>query len=155
MRNGRQARAAFASWQAGFGAFDAQLAGRYDDNSAYGGESTFQVAAGWKLAEAWRLYASWGEGFRAPTLSELYSPGFGGFYAGNPDLAPERSHSTELGIEGRFAGAHTVGASLYATRIRELVAADGGKSKLLQMGNPRTTLERLFLKATEDSSDVS
>lgn len=41
-------------------------------------------------------------------------------------------------------------------RIRELVvAADGGKSKLLQMGNPRTTLERLFLKATEDSSDVS
>ena len=39
--------------------------------------------------------------------------------------------------------------------IRGLVAADGGKSKLLQMGNPRTTLERLFLKATEDSSDVS
>lgn len=40
-------------------------------------------------------------------------------------------------------------------RIRELVAADGGKARLLQMGNPRTTLERLFLKATEDSSDVS
>ncbi len=41
------------------------------------------------------------------------------------------------------------------TRIRELVSADSGKAKLLQMGNPRTTLERLFLKATEDSSDVS
>ena len=122
----RSNRAAFASWQAGFGAFDAQLAGRYDDNSAYGGESTFQVAAGWRLAAAWRLYASWGEGFRAPTLSELYSPGFGGYYGGNPDLAPERSHGTELGIEGTFAGTHTVGASLYGTRIRDLVSFSGG-----------------------------
>ena len=40
-------------------------------------------------------------------------------------------------------------------RIRDLVAEDSSKAKLLQMGNPRTTLERLFLKATEDSSDVS
>lgn len=122
----RTNRAAFASWQGGLGAFDAQLAGRYDDNSAYGGESTFQVAAGWRPAEAWRLYASWGEGFRAPTLSELYSPGFGGYFAGNPDLQAERSHSTELGIEGTLAGAHVVGASLYATRIRNLVSFSGG-----------------------------
>jgi ABC-2 type transport system ATP-binding protein len=40
-------------------------------------------------------------------------------------------------------------------RIREMVATESGKARLLQMGNPRTTLERLFLKATEDSSDVS
>ncbi len=35
-------------------------------------------------------------------------------------------------------------------RIRDLVAADAGKASVKQMGNPRTTLERLFLKATED-----
>ena len=40
-------------------------------------------------------------------------------------------------------------------RIRGLVAAEGGSTRLLEMGHPRTTLERLFLKATEDSSDVS
>lgn len=40
-------------------------------------------------------------------------------------------------------------------RIRELVAAEQGKTELLKMGNPRTTLERLFLKATEDPSDAS
>lgn len=40
-------------------------------------------------------------------------------------------------------------------RIRELVAADGGRTKLLRMGNPRTTLERLFLKTTEEPGDVS
>ncbi|MBX7209353.1 MAG: ABC transporter ATP-binding protein [Verrucomicrobiaceae bacterium] len=37
-------------------------------------------------------------------------------------------------------------------RIRALVAAEGGGSRVLQMGNPRTTLERLFLKATDDTS---
>ena len=56
----------------------------------------------------------------------MYSPGFGGYYAGNPELAPERSHSTELGIEGTFARAHTVGASVYSTRIRDLVSFSGG-----------------------------
>lgn len=35
-------------------------------------------------------------------------------------------------------------------RIRELVAADSGQGKVVSMGNPRTTLERLFLKATEE-----
>lgn len=38
-------------------------------------------------------------------------------------------------------------------RIRELVAAEKGGAKLLQMGRPRTTLERLFLKTTEEAGD--
>lgn len=40
-------------------------------------------------------------------------------------------------------------------RIKELVAAENGRTTLVQMGNPRTTLERLFLKTTEESSDAS
>lgn len=40
-------------------------------------------------------------------------------------------------------------------KIRGLVAAETSSTRLLEMGHPRTTLERLFLKATEDSSDVS
>jgi ABC-2 type transport system ATP-binding protein len=40
-------------------------------------------------------------------------------------------------------------------KIRGLVAAEASSTRLLEMGHPRTTLERLFLKATEDSSDVS
>jgi ABC-2 type transport system ATP-binding protein len=40
-------------------------------------------------------------------------------------------------------------------KIRGLVAAEATSTRLLEMGHPRTTLERLFLKATEDSSDVS
>jgi ABC-2 type transport system ATP-binding protein len=40
-------------------------------------------------------------------------------------------------------------------KIRGLVAQEATITRLLDMGHPRTTLERLFLKATEDSSDVS
>ena len=31
-----------------------------------------------------RLRASLGQGFRAPNFNELYYPGFGGLFAGNP-----------------------------------------------------------------------
>jgi ABC-2 type transport system ATP-binding protein len=36
-------------------------------------------------------------------------------------------------------------------KIRDLVAKDGGGSKILHSGHPRTTLERLFLEATNES----
>jgi vitamin B12 transporter len=40
---------------------------------------------------------TWGEGFRAPTLNELFFPGFG-----NPDLQPERSRSFDVGFDQSF-----------------------------------------------------
>jgi vitamin B12 transporter len=70
---------------------------------------------------------SLGQGFRAPNLNELYSPGFGGLFAGNPDLDPERSNSVELGIDGS-AGAHTVSLRLHRTRVRDLIAFQGGQT---------------------------
>jgi vitamin B12 transporter len=71
------------------------------------------------------VYASWGEGFRAPNLNELYSPGFGGLFAGNPNLDPERSRSLELGLEARLAD-FDWGLNAYRTRIDGLIAFQGG-----------------------------
>ncbi len=120
----RTNRAVFANIRSSAGAFDGELAGRHDDNSAFGGESTFQAAGAWRF-DAGRVFASYGEGFRAPTLNELYSPGFGGLFAGNPDLEPEKSRSTELGVDWR-AGAHDLALRAYRTRIRDLVDFSGG-----------------------------
>jgi ABC-2 type transport system ATP-binding protein len=39
--------------------------------------------------------------------------------------------------------------------IRELIAKQGGGAKLVHTGQPRTTLERLFLEATEDTKNKS
>ena len=51
-----------------------------------------------------RLRASWGMGYRTPSLRDLYQPPvaqLGGFYflAGNPDLIPENLQTARIGFE--------------------------------------------------------
>ncbi|HET6603465.1 MAG TPA: TonB-dependent receptor [Xanthomonadaceae bacterium] len=121
----RDNRAAFVDWRGGAGAHDYELAARYDDNSAFGGQSTFQGAWGWQPADDWRVFASYGEGFRAPNFNELYSPGFGGLFAGNPGLQAERSRSYELGLKLAPGGEPQLGFHLFRTDIRDLIDFSG------------------------------
>ncbi|NIR60476.1 MAG: TonB-dependent receptor, partial [Gammaproteobacteria bacterium] len=69
---------AFAGYRAGFGRYDVQLAAREDDHSEFGGARTGSLALGVE-AGALRLVASHGTAFKAPTLNQLFHPGFGGF----------------------------------------------------------------------------
>jgi vitamin B12 transporter len=119
----RRTRAAFAATQGRHGAFDHELAVRHDHDSVFGGETTMQAAAGWRFGAA-RAFASYGEGFRAPNFNQLYSPGFGGQFAGNPALGPERSDSWEIGLDGEL-GAWRLGARTYRSRIEDLIAFQG------------------------------
>lgn len=67
---------------------------RYDHHSRFGGEWTLGANGSVALGDGgWRLRASYGEGFKAPTLFQLLSD------FGNPALNPERSRSYDLGIE--------------------------------------------------------
>lgn len=66
---------------------------RLDDHSRFGSEVSFGANGSVRLGGQWRVRASFGEGFKAPTLSQLY--GFGG----NLLLEPERSRSFDGGIE--------------------------------------------------------
>lgn len=121
----RDDRAFFAGWQAGVGAFDSELSLRHDDNSEFGGATTGSAALGWRAGDVARIYASYGQGFRSPTLNEQFSPGYGGQFAGNPALDPERSHSTELGIEFTPGGGQRLHANFYSTRVRDLISFTG------------------------------
>ncbi|MEO6967215.1 MAG: TonB-dependent receptor [Rhodanobacteraceae bacterium] len=117
--------AAFAGWNGHLHAFDWQLAARHDRNSVFGGATTGSGAAGWRVAPTLRFTASFGQGFRAPSLNEQYSPGFGGLFAGNPDLRPERSRSTELGAEWTPREALSLRVAAYHTRIDDLIDFTG------------------------------
>lgn len=66
---------------------------RIDDHSRFGSEWTFGANGSFLIADGWRLRASYGEGFKAPTLYQLFSE------YGNAALAPERSRSYDIGIE--------------------------------------------------------
>jgi vitamin B12 transporter len=66
---------------------------RVDDHSRFGSEWTFGANGSFMVVDGWRVRASYGEGFKAPTLYQLFSD------YGNLALAPERSRSYDFGIE--------------------------------------------------------
>jgi iron complex outermembrane receptor protein len=51
---------------------DLSLAGRYSDYSTFGSEFTPKYGLRWQVTDEFVLRTSWAEGFRAPTIGELY-----------------------------------------------------------------------------------
>lgn len=67
---------------------------RHDDHSTFGGETTFAANASYRIGGGpLRLKASYGEGFKAPTLYQLYSD------YGNESLLPEEAKGWDAGAE--------------------------------------------------------
>jgi vitamin B12 transporter len=128
-RDSRDNRALFAGWRGTFGALDSEVSVRHDDNSEFGGANTGSLALGWRINDLLRIYANAGQGFRSPTLNEQFSPGYGGYFAGNPNLRPERSRSSELGLEFAPSANQRIKANLYSTRIRDLIDFAGPKNQ--------------------------
>ena len=54
-----------------FDGFEVDIAGRYDDYSDYGSDFAPKISARWHPLENWTFRASYGEGFRAPSLDLL------------------------------------------------------------------------------------
>lgn len=71
---------------------------RHDDHRTFGSRTTFGADAALALDTGTTFRASYGEGFKAPTLYQLYS-----FY-GNTSLAPETARSYDVGIQQRLLG---------------------------------------------------
>ncbi|MDW8478584.1 MAG: TonB-dependent receptor [Xanthomonadales bacterium] len=112
-----------------------EAAARLEDSDGYGGHATGQAALGYALDRG-RIYVALGEGFRAPNFNELYSPGFGGQFAGNPELEPERSRSLELGWDGEL-GALDLGLRAFRTRVRDLIAFQGPNFRAINVARAR------------------
>jgi len=76
-----------------------------DKHEDYGSEINPRLYAVYQLADQWTLKGGYGEGFRAPSLTELsedyqvLAAGGRFWVEGNPHLDPERSASYELGLE--------------------------------------------------------
>lgn len=72
---------------------------RMDDHETFGEETTYRIGAVYNIKQAsLTLKTSYGTGFRAPTLNELfYNDPWGS--SGNLNLKPEKSSSWEAGIE--------------------------------------------------------
>ncbi|TDH34412.1 TonB-dependent hemoglobin/transferrin/lactoferrin family receptor [Pseudohoeflea suaedae] len=86
----------------------------------------------WKATSDLEVFAQWAQGFRAPSVTELYQNyGAPGSYAriGNPDLKTERSDNFEIGANyssGDFALSATVFNSYYRDFIDTVTLAPPG-----------------------------
>ncbi len=91
--------------------------GRYDRHDVFGGHATGAISAAWELNERHTiLRASFGQGFKAPSLYQLYSN------YGNLALQPEVANSWDAGIEQHLAGDRLLLSATYFQRdSRDLI----------------------------------
>ncbi|EGD58141.1 TonB-dependent receptor [Novosphingobium nitrogenifigens DSM 19370] len=89
---------------------------RVDDHSQFGTHTTFGANGSVKVTSAIRLRASYGEGFKAPTLFQFYST------YGNRALVPETAKSYDAGIEYTSPdGRLRLGATIYRRDSSNLI----------------------------------
>ncbi len=102
--------------------------GRYDQSEAYGSRVSPSLGIVVSPYRAFRVKASVGQAFRAPTLNDLYWPE-SAYAGGNPDLKPETGVGSELRFEYDHAGVLGAAISLLKRDVRDMIewgiASDG------------------------------
>jgi vitamin B12 transporter len=91
--------------------------GRIDNHSTFGSFDTHRLTAAYVLPTETKFHASYGTGFRAPSLNELYGP-----FGGNTALNPETSKSWDAGIEqGFFNNRLGIGATYFSIDLTDRI----------------------------------
>ena len=141
--------------------WEIDLALRYDDYSDFGSSSSPRIGTvvNFPGYDALRFKASWGEGFRAPDLSDLFglsgtSEGYYVDYYGcqlngifpedcgwfafievttgsNPDLDPELSESWSVGIDWQFAERWLASVNYFDLELSDSIEYTGGWDQLM------------------------
>jgi vitamin B12 transporter len=115
----------FLEWQANFKDrffFTANI--RHDRDDAFGDHTTYRIAPAFIVpVTETKLKATYGTGFKAPTLYELYGVGAFG-YVGNPNLKPESSRGYDFGFEQPlWNGRVRFGVTYFHNDISDLITA--------------------------------
>jgi vitamin B12 transporter len=120
---------------------------RQDDNDRFGGKTTWRIAPAYLVPNlGTKLKASYGTGFKAPSLTQLFVsfPAFN-FFA-NPDLRPEESEGYDIGFEQPLAGDRVrFGATYFHNDITNLINANATFTSLINVGKATTEGVETFL----------
>lgn len=107
---------------------------RYDDHSDFGSEFSPKLAALLPIDSHLKLRASYGEGFRAPSIYELYTGSLTtkkSIVLSNPDLKAERSKTWEVGADFSRGG-FNAGVTAFRNEVRDMI------SQVLMIDTPTT-----------------
>lgn len=103
---------------------------RFDHSDQFSNKLTSNLAATYNAADDVRVKAVVGQGYKTPTVNELYhfwemyaqvGKNEGEFYVGNPDLKPEKSLSYELAIEKDWGDKTTVHFGLFRNELKDMI----------------------------------
>jgi vitamin B12 transporter len=116
---------------------------RYDDHSEFGGFTTGRLAFAFRPAEGTVLRGAVGTGYRPPSIGELFDDF--GFFVGNPDLDPETSTSIEVGIDQVWANGAILSATVFESRIDDLITFVPGAPSTLENISGETRIRGIEL----------
>jgi vitamin B12 transporter len=114
---------------------------RYDRFDTFGSQTSPRVAAAW-IAGRNKLRLAYGEGFRAPSVGELYFP-----FSGNRDLRPEHSRSVEAGYDAAVGVDGLLSVTLFSSRFRDLINFDNRSFLFGNIGRARSDGLELGMQA--------
>jgi iron complex outermembrane recepter protein len=157
---------------------------RYDDYKDVGSTTNPKVSVRWTPMSAVLLRGSWGTGFRAPTLSELFQPPFvsatGGNYTdpqrcpvtnavvdcnvqfndligGNPNLKPEKSTQWGLGGIWEPVPGNSLGIDYWNIKVDNVVGVLGEQNLFGNTGEkiPASVAAGLIIRNPQTPQDVA
>ena len=112
---------------------------RHDNNERFGPYSTYRVAPAIIVPVTdTKLKASYGTGFKAPSLSQLYQ-NFPPFFSANPNLLPEKSRGYDAGFEQPlFNNRVRFGVTYFNNDIEDLINCNTFCTTVINIGRART-----------------
>jgi vitamin B12 transporter len=122
----------FGEMRKSWGRLKIDLGARQDEDQYFGGALSPRLGVVVEASEAVQLFASYGEGFRAPSLGELFFPFFG-----NAALEPEESRSLEAGLR-LSAGDWRVDLAVFSNEFRNLIDSDPLTFTAINVGEAET-----------------
>lgn len=122
-------------------ALAATLSARLDDHSRFGSETTYRIAAAYTVSDTHAtIRGSYGTGFKAPSLFQLFSQ------FGDPTLEPEMSKGWDFGVEYSIDEASTtMGAIAFHNDFEDLIQFDGGTSTYMNVAEAQAEGFELFI----------
>jgi iron complex outermembrane receptor protein len=137
--------------------FDLNLALRYDDYSDFGSTTNYKANIRWQPVQSVLLRGSYGTGFRAPGLIDLFDPQVlatseqfddpvtgqtdlqvNDLSGGNPNLDPEKSKQFSLGLVFQPIAALSIGLDYFNIEVNDVISSPSTQEIVSQnaLGNP-------------------
>ncbi len=110
------------------------LGSRVDSNSEFGTHTTYRATVAYLVdAIGITIKGSYGTGFKAPSLFQLYSQ------YGDENLSPETSLGWDIGVEKKYDHRNaTIGVAYFFNEFKDLIDYDFGDSKYKNIGEAET-----------------